>query len=93
VLPIIRADQLEDQIAIANRSEFGLQASVFGQDENLALQVAQELEVGTVNLNGKTQRGPDIFPFLGVKDSGFGVQGIGETLKSVTRIKGIVINN
>jgi len=92
VLPIIRADKLADQIQIANDSNFGLQASVFSKDISLALEIADQLEVGTVNINGKTQRGPDIFPFIGIKDSGFGVQGIGETLNSVTRIKGIVIN-
>jgi len=92
VLPVIREDNLANQIKIANDSNFGLQASVFSKNLSLALEIADQLEVGTVNINGKTQRGPDIFPFIGIKDSGFGVQGIDETLNSVSRIKGIVIN-
>ncbi|ATZ16524.1 glyceraldehyde-3-phosphate dehydrogenase (NADP+) [Entomoplasma freundtii] len=92
VLPIIRLKNRDEMIAVANASKFGLQASVFSQEITPALIVAKELEVGTVNINGKSQRGPDSFPFLGVKDSGFGVQGIRETLLSVTRVKGLVIN-
>ena len=67
--------------------------SVYTKNLDQALTIAQKLEVGTVNINGKSQRGPDVFPFLGVKDSGFGVQGIVDTLLFLTRYKGIVINN
>lgn len=92
VLPIIRADGVEELIKIANQSAFGLQASVFSTNIDDALSVAKRLEAGTININGKSQRGPDSFPFLGIKDSGFGVQGIHETLLSCTRYRGIVLN-
>ncbi|QVJ95108.1 NADP-dependent glyceraldehyde-3-phosphate dehydrogenase [Mycoplasma mycoides] len=93
VLPIIRTNNVDKMIELANKSNFGLQASVYTKNLDQALTVAQKLEVGTVNINGKSQRGPDVFPFLGVKDSGFGVQGIVDTLLFSTRYKGIVINN
>ncbi|SYV95706.1 NADP-dependent glyceraldehyde-3-phosphate dehydrogenase [Mycoplasma putrefaciens] len=80
-------------IEIANQSKFGLQASIYSSNLEKALAIAKQLEVGTVNINGKSQRGPDVFPFLGVKNSGFGVQGIIDTLLFSTRYKGIVINN
>ena len=54
--------------------------------------LADAIDAGTINFNSKSQRGPDSFPFLGVKKSGQGVQGIKDTLMSVTRPKGIVIN-
>jgi len=92
VLPIIRVNSVDEMINIANQSNFGLQASVFCQNINQALTVANQLETGTVNLNSRPQRGPDCFPFLGIKDSGVGVQGIRESLLSMTRYKGIVIN-
>lgn len=92
VLPIIRVNDVDEMVAIANQSNFGLQASVFSKDISLAIRVAQHLETGTININGRSQRGPDSFPFLGIKDSGFGVQGIHQTLLSVTRIRGIVLN-
>ncbi|WP_338969417.1 NADP-dependent glyceraldehyde-3-phosphate dehydrogenase [Spiroplasma endosymbiont of Labia minor] len=92
VLPVIRIDDLKEQIKIANESEFGLQAAVFGQNLSETLRVAKQLEAGTVNINNKTQRGPDSFPFLGIKNSGVGVQGIRESLLSMTRYQGIIIN-
>uniref|UniRef100_UPI00066C8B0A NADP-dependent glyceraldehyde-3-phosphate dehydrogenase n=1 Tax=Streptococcus mitis TaxID=28037 RepID=UPI00066C8B0A len=76
VLPIIRVANVEEAIAFANESEFGLQSSVFTNDFKKAFEIAEKLEVGTVHINNKTQRGPDNFPFLGVKGSGAGVQGI-----------------
>lgn len=91
VLPIIRIEQIEEMIKIANQSKFGLQTSIYAKDIDLAYKVAEQLEVGTVNINRRTQRGPDVLPFLGVKDSGFGVQGIKETILSTTRYRGIII--
>ncbi|EOA07358.1 Glyceraldehyde-3-phosphate dehydrogenase(NADP) [Mycoplasma yeatsii 13926] len=93
VLPIIRINSVDEMIKVANDSNFGLQASIYSSNLDKALKIANKLEVGTVNINGKSQRGPDVFPFLGVKDSGFGVQGIIDTLLFSTRYKGIVINN
>ncbi|QBQ07967.1 glyceraldehyde-3-phosphate dehydrogenase [Spiroplasma gladiatoris] len=92
VLPILRINSIEEMIEIANKSNFGLQASIFCQDISTALNVAKQIEVGTININSKSQRGPDCFPFLGIKDSGEGVQGIRESLLSMTRYRGIVIN-
>lgn len=43
-------------------------------------------------MNNKTERGPDHFPFLGVKNSGVGVQGIRYSIEVMTRVKGVVIN-
>ncbi|AUF83452.1 NADP-dependent glyceraldehyde-3-phosphate dehydrogenase [Mesoplasma syrphidae] len=93
VLPILRLNSIEEMIKVANASNFGLQASIYGTNLEQALEIAYQIEAGTVNINGKSQRGPDQFPFLGIKDSGFGTQGIGETILSVTRYKGIVINH
>ncbi|KGX91359.1 glyceraldehyde-3-phosphate dehydrogenase [Pontibacillus halophilus JSM 076056 = DSM 19796] len=92
VLPIIRVSSEEEAVRIANDSEYGLQASVFSNDTDRAMRIAEKLEVGTVQLNAKTERGPDHFPFLGVKSSGLGVQGITEALRSVVRDKVTVIN-
>lgn len=54
--------------------------------------VADELEVGTVQVNNKTERGPDHFPFLGVKSSGMGTQGIRYSVEAMSRPKVTVIN-
>ena len=92
VLPIIRVASVEEAIACANESEFGLQSSVFTNDFKKAFEIAEKLEVGTVHINNKTQRGPDNFPFLGVKGSGAGVQGIKYSIEAMTNVKSIVFD-
>lgn len=92
VLPIIRVKDKDEAIEIANRSEYGLQSSVFTKDINAAFYIADKLEVGTVQVNNKTERGPDHFPFLGVKSSGIGTQGIRYSIEAMSRPKATVIN-
>ncbi|AJA47490.1 NADP-dependent glyceraldehyde-3-phosphate dehydrogenase [Clostridium pasteurianum DSM 525 = ATCC 6013] len=92
VLPIIRIKNIEEAIDIANKSEYGLQSSVFTQNIDDAFYIAKKLEVGTVQINNKTERGPDHFPFLGVKSSGMGTQGIRYSIEAMSRPKAIVLN-
>lgn len=92
VLPIIRVETVDEAISIANHSEYGLQSAVFTENINRAFYVAKRLEVGTVQINNKTERGPDHFPFLGVKSSGIGVQGIKYSMEAMSRPKAIVFN-
>jgi len=92
VLPIIRVKDKDEAIEIANKSEYGLQGAVFTESINDAFYVADKLEVGTVQINNKTERGPDHFPFLGVKASGMGTQGIKYSIESMSRPKATVIN-
>ncbi|CAM3134653.1 NADP-dependent glyceraldehyde-3-phosphate dehydrogenase [Streptobacillus felis] len=92
VLPIIRVKTEEEALEIANKSEYGLQSSIFTNNIDKAFKFANNLEVGTVHINNKTQRGPDNFPFLGIKNSGVGVQGIRHSILSMTKIKTIVID-
>lgn len=92
VVPVIRVTSKEEAIEIANASEYGLQSSVFTQNINDAFFIADSLEVGTVQINNKTERGPDHFPFLGVKSSGMGTQGIKYSIESMSRPKATIIN-
>ena len=92
VLPVIRVLSDEEAIRIANQSEYGLQASVFTKDINKAFAIANKIETGSVQINGRTERGPDHFPFIGVKGSGMGAQGIRKSLESMTREKVTVLN-
>ncbi|MDF2589116.1 MAG: gapN, partial [Anaerocolumna sp.] len=92
VLPILRVNNVDEAIKLANQSEYGLQSSVFTENLSDAFHVASKLEVGTVQVNNKTERGPDHFPFLGVKKSGIGTQGIRYSIEAMTRLKATVIN-
>ncbi len=92
VVSFIAVGDINEAIRIVNESRFGLQACVFTKDEGSALVIAKQLNVGTVQINGSPQRGPDHFPFLGVKHSGLGVQGVRYSLESMSRLRPIVIN-
>ncbi len=92
VLPILRVKTVDEAVHLANKSEYGLQSSVFTENLTDAFHVAGKLEVGTVHINNKTERGPDHFPFLGVKKSGIGTQGIRYSIEAMTRVKATVIN-
>lgn len=93
VIPVLTFDDLAMCIENVNASEYGLQASVFTENLKLAEEIALKIDSGTVNINRSSSRGPDIFPFSGVKNSGFGVQGIKDAILSMTRVKGIIFNN
>ncbi|QZX49250.1 NADP-dependent glyceraldehyde-3-phosphate dehydrogenase [Mycoplasma sp. E35C] len=92
ILPIIRVKDDAEMIRLHNESQYGLQASIFTTSKSKFEEIAPKLEAGTINWNRSSSRGPDIFPFLGVKDSGVGVQGITDTILSVTRYKGFIYN-
>ena len=92
VLPFIRTKNVQEAVEISNKSEYGLQGMIFTENINLAFHIAQELEVGTVQINGRSERGPDHFPFLGTKSSGLGTQGIKYSIEAMSRPKGMVLN-
>ena len=92
VLPIIRVNSQEEAIEIANASEYGLQASAFTQNLDKALTIARKLETGSIQINGRTERGPDHLPFIGIKKSGLGIQGVRRSIESMTREKVIILN-
>ncbi|MFE7630224.1 NAD-dependent succinate-semialdehyde dehydrogenase [Kocuria sp. NPDC057446] len=71
VASLILAEDLEDAIAKANDSQFGLSASLWTADANLASTVARRLQVGGVFINGIAVSDPRI-PIGGVKNSGYG---------------------
>jgi len=67
---------LDEAIAAVNDSRFGLQASIFTNDQKAIEQCYSELEVGGLILNRATSYRTDQMPYGGIKDSGFGREGI-----------------
>ena len=55
-------------------------------------QLQKKIQAGSVQINGRTERGPDHFPFIGTKGSGMGTQGVRRSIESMTREKVTVIN-
>lgn len=86
VLPIIKFGTVEEAIASANSSQFGLGGSVWSTDIEKAQGIADQLDTGTVWINQHTVFGPHI-PFGPTKQSGLGVEWGKEGLLEFTTLK------
>ncbi len=73
VLPLLSFDTVDEVVARANASDFGLAGSVWSRDEALALDIASRLETGTVFVNEPHYLSPHA-PFAGHKQSGLGIE-------------------
>lgn len=89
VLPLLKFNDLEDAIARANATDYGLGGSVWGSDEDRAFAVAQRVASGTVWVN-ETQHLSPTAAFGGMKQSGIGVEGGVEGLLEYTSAQTIV---
>ena len=69
---VIRVNGVDEAVASANDTEYGLSAAVFGKDVGRALQVAQRIESGICHVNGPTVQDEAQMPFGGEKASGVG---------------------
>jgi len=85
VLPIIRFSDVEDALARANASPWGLGGSIWSADRERAYDLAGRMESGTVWINKHLDFGPNI-PFGGAKQSGLGVEFAEEGLAEFTQI-------
>jgi acyl-CoA reductase-like NAD-dependent aldehyde dehydrogenase len=68
---VLKYDDIEDVIARANDSDYGLAGTVWGKDVARATQVAMQIDTGTVWVNQHLAIDANI-PFRGVKQSGLG---------------------
>jgi acyl-CoA reductase-like NAD-dependent aldehyde dehydrogenase len=89
VLPVLRYKDVDDAVARANDTEYGLGGTVWSNNLDRALGVAQRIESGTVWINKHLDLPPDI-PFAGAKKSGFGSEMGVEGLEEFTQAR--VIN-
>lgn len=90
ILPLLRFSDVDDVIARANASEYGLAGAVWSDDIDQAVEIAGRMETGTVWINDNLQNGPHI-PFAGAKQSGFGVENGKDGLREYTALKTIFI--
>ncbi len=72
VAAVIRVDGVEEAVSVANDTEYGLAAAVFGRDTERALAIARRLETGICHINAATIYDEPESPFGGVKASGYG---------------------
>lgn len=78
VLSVIEVKSIEEAIDIANATDYGLAASVFTNNLDIAEKLAEKIETGMVHINHGTASQAHI-PFGGVKQSGYGAYSIGHS--------------
>ncbi|WP_199554219.1 aldehyde dehydrogenase family protein [Sandaracinobacteroides hominis] len=90
VLPLLKWNDLDDVIARANDSDYGLAGAVWSADVAKATEIAHRLDTGTVWINQNLQSTP-FTPLAGAKQSGFGQENGLAGLLEFTRPKSIFI--
>lgn len=83
VVPVVPFSDDEGPIDYVVNSNFGQQVSIFGTDSKRVARIMDAFvnQVGRINLNTQSQRGPDTFPFNGRKDSAEGTLSIADALR------------
>ncbi len=92
VLPLLRFKDVDDVIARANDSEYGLAASVWSNDVTGAKKIAERIEAGTVWINEIHSFSPHV-AFGGHKQSGVGIENALDGLSEYTNSQTIVTNS
>jgi len=87
VASVIRVRNEEEAISVANDTEFGLAAAVFGKDLKRCHAIADRLETGICQINGPTVFDDPNMPFGGMKSSGYGRFGGTAALDEFTEIR------
>lgn len=91
VIPVVPFTEIEMPIRYIEESAYGQQVSIFGRDPRVMAKLIDPLvnQVSRVNLNSQCQRGPDVFPFTGRKDSAVGTLSVSDALRAFS-IRAIV---
>ena len=93
VLPIVAFDSIDEAVALANDSPYGLQAAIFTTDLSTAMSVAYGLEAGGVIVNWSSAVRAENLPFGGSKMSGHGREGLHDTMLSMTEQKVVYLHD
>ena len=88
---VVRVNGVDEAVACANDSEYGLSSSVFGRDVARAMNVARRIESGICHVNGPTVHDEAQMPFGGVKGSGIGRFGGKAGIHEFTELRWITV--
>jgi vanillin dehydrogenase len=93
VVSVLRFRGVDEAIRLANDTEYGLSAAVFGRDVARALNVARQIESGICHINGPTVHDEAQMPFGGVKASGYGRFGGKAAIAEFTDLRWITVQS
>ena len=87
VVVVQPARDLDHALEQANASQFGLQGACFTSSLDSMMRVADEFDCGSVWINEASRFRLDMYPFGGVKDSGYGREGIRYAMEEFSQLK------
>jgi acyl-CoA reductase-like NAD-dependent aldehyde dehydrogenase len=83
---------IDEAIAMANDSRYGLSAGIFTQNLDWAMKFAREVESGNLMINAGPQWRADLMPYGGLKESGMGKEGPAYAVLEMTELKMVVFH-
>jgi glyceraldehyde-3-phosphate dehydrogenase (NADP+) len=92
IVVLERYRELDEALAAANATEYGLQAGIFSNDLQVVYDAYRKLEVGGVIVNDVNIWRVDSMPYGGVKASGYGREGVRYAIREQTEPKLLVLN-
>ena len=93
VVTLQKYGDVNQAVAAATRSDFGLQAGIFTHDERIIAKAVDEIEAGGVMVNDVSTFRVDHMPYGGVKLSGFGREGVRYAIEEMTEMKLVTVNH
>jgi len=91
VASVLEYDDFEEALRTADRTEYGLQASVFTRDITRVFQAIRHLNFGGVIINESPMMRVDHMPYGGNRQSGIGREGVRYAIEEMTNIQMVVI--
>jgi acyl-CoA reductase-like NAD-dependent aldehyde dehydrogenase len=91
VATLQRYADFDEALQTVNNSAFGLQAGIFTRDIAVALRAHERLDVGAVLVNQVPTFRVENMPYGGIKDSGFGREGLRYAMEDMTEIRALII--
>ncbi len=85
-------DSMDEAIALANDTVYGLSAGIFTENLEWAMRFAREVASGNLHVNWGPQWRADLMPYGGLKDSGFGKEGPRYAVEEMTELKMVVFH-
>ncbi len=89
---LTRFRSVDEAIASANDTNYGLSAAVFTESLDNAMRFAREVDSGNIHINWGTQWRADLMPYGGLKESGFGKEGPRYAIEEMTETKMVVMH-
>jgi glyceraldehyde-3-phosphate dehydrogenase (NADP+) len=89
---VMRAGDVDEAIALANETCYGLSAAIFTESLTTAMQFARRVDAGNLHVNWGTVWRADLMPYGGLKQSGLGKEGPKYAVEEMTELKTVILH-